>query len=111
MVMEYDAEHHRETMIGPASAKLTVPMVSLQGLRDSAELLHQLANALQRFTMQEPGVAFTIIERLGMAQRACYQAQASMRAIKARELAIEADAKVAEKIKAVPRWGVERKAG
>lgn len=89
-----------------ASAKLTIPIVTLEGVKQAAEMLHELANALARQAAVQPGDPRNDdLIRLGMARQAVYLAQAEMRALKKREIDTIKDMVAAEKTAEIHAFG------
>lgn len=108
---DWAADRMVEAIIGRATARVDIPVINRRSLRDEAELLHQLANALTRLSLDGPGETLADRSALVLAQNAIYGCQAALRRIKLEDEARIKEARVAEKLRAVPKFGVERKAG
>lgn len=108
---DWAADPLGHAILGRATARVDIPVINRRSLRDEAELLHQLANTLTRLSLNGPDETLTDRSALVLAQNAIYGCQAAMRRIKGDDEARVIEARVAGKIKAVPKWGVERKAG
>lgn len=108
---DWTPTEHDRVILGRATARVDIPVLNRRSLRDEAELLHQLANTLTRLSLNGPDETLTDRSALVLAQNAVFGCQAALRRIKADDEARIAEAKVADKIKAVPKWGVERKMG
>lgn len=70
-----------------ASAKLTIPMITLEGVKQAADLMHELANTLGRLSARQPGDPRNDdVVRLGMCRSAVYQTQHILKRLKKTEI-------------------------
>lgn len=89
-----------------ASAKLTIPIVTLEGVKEASELLHELANALGRQASVQPGdPRKDDLIRLGMSRTAVLLTQAEMRVLKKREIQTIKDMLAQEKTAEIRAFG------
>jgi hypothetical protein len=94
-----------------ASGRIDIPLFNRRTLRDAAEELHQLANALTRYSLNPPGEILSDATALGMARTHVRATNARMLLLKKRD-ADEHRRAVAEHKRAnVVKFGVERKTG
>lgn len=98
-----------KAILGRATGRVDIPLLNRRSLRDAAQLLHELANTLTRLSLSGPGETLADRSALVLAQNAIYGCQAAMRDLRKEDEARIKEAEVKEKIKAVPKWGVERK--
>lgn len=84
-------------------ARLDVPVFNRHTLREAAAVLHELANALTRFSLNPPGETLSDSTALGMAARSVHAAAGTLLDLKKRDIA-------EHKRATVIKFGVERKA-
>ena len=87
-----------------ACARLDIPVFNRRTLRESAQVLHEIANALTRYSLNPPGETLSDATALSMASRQIRAANAMLLDLKKRDIAEHKRANVV-------KFGVERKAG
>jgi hypothetical protein len=83
-------------------ARLDIPVFDRRTLRECAVVLHELANALTRFSLNPPGETLSDSTAIGMAISQVWAANESLLAFKKRDIAEHRRANVI-------KFGVERK--
>jgi len=90
-----------------ASAKLTVPMITLEGVKQAADLLHELANTLGRHATRQPGDPRNDdLVRLGMCRSAVHQAQHILKRIKKAEIQVLEDIREEDRKAEIRSFGI-----
>lgn len=87
-----------------ACARLDVPVFNRRTLRESAQVLHEIANALTRFSLNPPGETLSDATALSMASRQIRAANGMLLELKRRDIA-------EHKRASVVKFGTERKVG
>lgn len=83
-------------------ARVDVPCFNRHTLREAAAVLHELANALTRYSLNPPGETLSDSTALGMARQSIHAANMVLLELKKRDIA-------EHKRASVIKFGVERK--